>query len=234
MTELGDIITLDFTVSVDDVLTDPTTIGLMVRDPTGAITTPTPSHDSTGTYHADITPLLGGDYQYKWTTTGVGQAAQVGYFAVEDPWTFNPGPFATSDDIAARWRPLSTAEAAIADTLAGDASTLIRARFPGIDASAISGALDPNILTIITSNMVRRAMTAPALGVTAQSETIGPYSTSQTFANPLGNVFLTAAEITMILGYVPAAQNIVYANDTTASLTWQVVLNSYDGGVNVP
>jgi hypothetical protein len=34
---------------------------------------------------------------------------------------------------------------------------------------------------------------------------MGPYSQSQTFANPLGNVFLTAADMTLILGYQPSA-----------------------------
>ena len=37
---------------------------------------------------------------------------------------------------------------------------------------------------------------APPDGITQQSETVGPYSQSQSYANPMGNVFLTAAERT--------------------------------------
>jgi hypothetical protein len=39
--------------------------------------------------------------------------------------------------------------------------------------------------------MVKRAMIAPSDGITQQSEAMGPYSQSQSYANPLGNVFLT-------------------------------------------
>lgn len=125
-------------------------------------------------------------------------------------------PLATADDVAARWRPLSTQEQAIASVLAGDASVLLRQRFPGIDAQAASGAVDPDILTIVVSNMVRRAMLAPSDGITQQSETAGPFSHSQSYANPLGNVFLTQAEITLILGYRPAGQSVTFANDSCA------------------
>ncbi|HEY5201196.1 MAG TPA: hypothetical protein VIJ31_09825, partial [Acidothermaceae bacterium] len=124
-------------------------------------------------------------------------------------------PFADADDVAARWRPLSAAEQTVAGILASDASALIRARFPGIDSQVLGGALDPGILTMVVAGMVRRAMTAPSTGVTSQSETAGPFSHSQTFANPLGNVFLTAADLTLIIGYQPAGQTNTYGNTTT-------------------
>lgn len=123
--------------------------------------------------------------------------------------------FATPDDVAARWRPLTSAEQTVAQTLLNDASMLIRARFPGIDAQAASGQVDPDALAAVTAGMVKRAMVAPADGITQQSESTGPFSHSQTYANPLGNVFLTAADITLILGYQPAGQSVGYANDTT-------------------
>jgi hypothetical protein len=44
---------------------------------------------------------------------------------------------------------------------------------------------------------------------------MGPYSQSQTFANPMRNVFLTTADLVLILGYQPAGQSRGYANDTT-------------------
>lgn len=124
-------------------------------------------------------------------------------------------PFATSDDVAARWRPLSAAEQVVADTLCSDASNLIRARFPGIDDQVTSGAIDAEVLTQVVAGMVKRAMVAPSDGITSQSEGVGPYSRSQTYANPLGNVFLTQADLTLILGYRPAAQTVRYANTTS-------------------
>jgi hypothetical protein len=128
-------------------------------------------------------------------------------------------PFANSQDVADRWRPLTSAEATVADTLVSDASALIRARFPGIDAQVASGGVDAQVLTAITANMVKRALIAPADGITQQSEGMGPYSQSQTFANPLGNVFLTAAEMTLILGYQPSGQSVQFANDTDSCAT---------------
>lgn len=128
-------------------------------------------------------------------------------------------PFASADDVADRWRPLTDAEYAIAQTLAGDASTLIRARFPGIDSQVSSGALDGDVLTMVVAGMVKRALIAPDDGVSQESETAGPFSRSQTYANPMRNVFLTAADMTLILGYRPSAMSGRFANDTTRSET---------------
>jgi hypothetical protein len=77
--------------------------------------------------------------------------------------------------------------------------------------------VDPNILIAVAVGMVKRAMVAPSDGITQQSDTVGPYSHSQSYANPLGNVFLTQADITLILGYQPAGQSVQFANDTTCT-----------------
>lgn len=123
-------------------------------------------------------------------------------------------PFATADDVAARWRPLTAAETAVATVLCGDASNLLRARFPGIDGQVTSGAMDLDVLAAVVAGMVKRAMIAPSEGVSSESETTGPFSHSQTYANPLGNVFLTAADLVLILGYQPSGQTGQYANTT--------------------
>jgi hypothetical protein len=118
-------------------------------------------------------------------------------------------------DVADRWRPLTSAEQTVAETLLFDASMLIRARFPGIDDQIAAGGVDPDVVAMVVAGMVKRAMIAPADGLSQQSESVGPYSHSQSYANPLGNVFLTAADVTLILGYQPAAQSSQFANDTT-------------------
>lgn len=124
-------------------------------------------------------------------------------------------PFASPADVAARWRPLTDAEATVAAALVGDASAFIRARFPGIDSQVTSGAVDPLILELVVANMVKRALLAPDTGVSQESQTAGPYGHSQTFANPLQNLFLTAAETTLIIGYQPRASSHKYGNTTT-------------------
>lgn len=124
-------------------------------------------------------------------------------------------PFADAGDVEARWRPLTSAETTVAETLVVDASALIRARFPGIDSQVTSGAVDPAVLTMVVAGMVKRALVAPEDGVTQQSETTGPFSQSQTFANPMRNVFLTAADLTLIIGYQPSASSHKFGNDTS-------------------
>ena len=132
-------------------------------------------------------------------------------------------PFATASDVAAPRRPHTTAEETVATTLVDDASALIRARFPGIDTQIANGGIDPKILTIVTSGMVKRALVAPLDGVSQDAETAGPYSHSQSFANPMRNVFLTAADLTLILGYQPAGMSVTFANDTAPGIAPQVV-----------
>src|SRR5690349_649850 len=122
--------------------------------------------------------------------------------------------FATADDLAARWRPLTAQETTTAQALLFDASLLIRARFPGIDAQVTSGGVDPDVLVMVVTGMVKRAMIAPADGISQESQGMGPYTHSQSYANPLGNVFLTQADMTLILGYQPAGQTMQFANDT--------------------
>ncbi|MCW2898487.1 MAG: hypothetical protein JWO67_752 [Streptosporangiaceae bacterium] len=126
-----------------------------------------------------------------------------------------PGAYASVQDVANRWRPLTSAEAAVASYLVDDASTLIRARFPGIDAQVSGGSVDPEILRIVVSGMVKRALIAPEDGVTQESEGTGPFTHAQTFANPMRNVFISAADLVLILGYQPAGQSNGFANDTT-------------------
>jgi hypothetical protein len=117
---------------------------------------------------------------------------------------------ATLDDVSNRWRPLSDAETLKVETLLGDASALLRAEFPGIDTTIDSGGLDATIVASVVAQMVKRAMLAPSDGIQQESETAGPYSHSQQYANPMGNVFLTAAERTLILGRQPEAMSVQF------------------------
>lgn len=125
--------------------------------------------------------------------------------------------FATASEVADRWRPLTAAEQTVAEALCADATALIRARFPGIDGQVEAGTVDAAVVRLVAANMVKRAMIAPPDGLASQSSSMGPYSVSQSYANPLGNVFFTEAEKTMILGYQPRAVSMQYANTTSTA-----------------
>ena len=208
---------------IDDTVDPPVptdaVLKLTVRKPDGTLQDYTsPAHTGVGLYHQVIPttdmPQLG-QYRWLWIATGAGQGATnpSGRFEIFDP--FGLDAFATHEDVADRWRPLTAAEAVLADTLCWDASALLRARFPGIDASIAAGTPSADVVMMVCAGMVRRALIAPSDGVSQQSETAGPFSQSQSYSNPMRNVFLTAADETLILGYRPKAMSVGYSNTTT-------------------
>ena len=99
-------------------------------------------------------------------------------------------PFATVDDLAARWRVLSDAETAQATVLLDDASDLIRTTcraYAGVSLSTLKR---------ITCAIVKRAMNAgeDVAGVSQHTETAGSYSESYSYSNPAGDLYLTKTE----------------------------------------
>ena len=110
-----------------------------------------------------------------------------------------PDVYASSDDVAIRWRPLTSQEELLASTLVVDASLKVRRRYPATDARIASGDLDEREVVAVVAGMVKRAMmTGGAEGVTQRAEGIGPFSGSETYANPLGNLFFTAEDRTVL------------------------------------
>lgn len=105
-------------------------------------------------------------------------------------------PFATPDDLEARWRPLSPAEKERATVLLGDASALIRDLAKGIDQRIADEQIDPATPKSIACAVVKRAMHSPAGydGVTQAQSTAGPFQQGVTFANPSGDLYLTKLE----------------------------------------
>lgn len=123
-------------------------------------------------------------------------------------------PFAFADDLAARWRPLTEAETATAAALLDDASLRLRSEYPGIDDSITMGVLDAGIPKAVAVAMVKRVMLSGGSGVTQQSQGMGPFSQSQSYANPTGDLYITAAEDRFIRGYRPGGMSTTYNNDT--------------------
>lgn len=106
--------------------------------------------------------------------------------------------FATVADYVARCGPAED-EGRVA-ALLEDASAYLRGayrRHTGRDYTADSNAtFDENVKPVCVA-MVARAVNAPGAmaGVTQQSQTAGPYSSSLTFANPTGDLYLGRSDL---------------------------------------
>lgn len=76
MHEVGDVVTLSWRV-LDPArrLTD-ATVTLTVVDPSGAVTTPTPTNVGVGTYTGSFVPTLAGRHVARWRATGAASSAQ--------------------------------------------------------------------------------------------------------------------------------------------------------------
>ena len=112
--------------------------------------------------------------------------------------------YASSDDLADRWRPLTDAEASRADVLLGSASRLIARAFvaAGVDLTAhlAEGRLQVEDLTDVACFMVKRAMVAD-VGVSQEQQSVGSVSVGRTYANPSGDLYLSKLErVTLGLG----------------------------------
>lgn len=107
-------------------------------------------------------------------------------------------PYATADDVAARWRPLSDAEAELADTLALDASYRVKRKFPTLEARILVGDVAFAEVTAVVAGMVKRAMLSADGAVQSQQEVAGPFSRQVTYANPMGNLYFTAEDLAVL------------------------------------
>lgn len=102
--------------------------------------------------------------------------------------------YAEPADLAARWRPLTPVETATAEVLLGDASAIIRAECPDVEGrlAATPPGLDEAVVKFVACSMVKRAMLAAGTeGVSSQMNVAGPFTQQRSFANPMGNLYLT-------------------------------------------
>jgi hypothetical protein len=100
-------------------------------------------------------------------------------------------PWALSADLEARWRPLTEEERRRATVLLLDAQSLVMDECPRWESSTVATRVR------VVCAVVKRAMSGPVeglVGVSATTETTGPFSQQVTFANPAGDLYLTKAE----------------------------------------
>ena len=105
--------------------------------------------------------------------------------------------YATVEQLAARWRPLTDDETDTAEILLEDAWVQVRSEVPTLAARIEAGDQDLLSAAIrVECAMVKRAMSVAddAFGVTSTQETQGPFSRTFQFNNPMGDLYLTKAE----------------------------------------
>jgi len=103
--------------------------------------------------------------------------------------------FATVDDIASTWRPLTEQEREAAGGLLPLGSAVIRHRFPSIDSRIDAGHLDPNLVKLVLVQMVIRVLRNPE-GLRVMS--LGAYSeTRESSPDHLG-LHLTDDEVAVL------------------------------------
>lgn len=86
--DLGDSVSLKFTVKLKDPVTGVetltnATVALVVTKPDGTTTNPSITNNSTGIYTAAVAPDQAGEWLFKWTATGAATTAEDGAFIVE-------------------------------------------------------------------------------------------------------------------------------------------------------
>lgn len=105
--------------------------------------------------------------------------------------------FATVEDLEARWHDLDSDEEAKASTLLDDAGAMLAA-LVAVDPTDEQQA---TLLKIVSCSMVIRSMQASesdAYGVSQLDYGMGPFSQAAHFANPNGDMYLTAQEKRML------------------------------------
>ncbi len=106
---------------------------------------------------------------------------------------------ATPADLAARWRPLNTAEAAIAQTLLDDAYAILLARLPTLEArmSAVPPTVSAELVVGVICSMVLRVLRNPD---GKRQESIDDYSWTRDNAVSAGLLYASEDELRLMAG----------------------------------
>lgn len=102
--------------------------------------------------------------------------------------------YAEVADLEARWRSLSPEESGRATVLLADAAVRIDVACPPGDEPLTEAQEEARM--IVSCEMVKRAMSASEgmFGVTSYSDNTGPFQEQRTFANPMGDLYLTKGD----------------------------------------
>lgn len=107
-----------------------------------------------------------------------------------------PTTLAVPDDVAVKWRPLSTAEEQQVTVLLEEASAKLRRAIPNLDTRIGTGEVDAVLARAVVTNAVLRVLKNPS-GVTQQSA--GPETASWSGVRATGEVTITASDVADVL-----------------------------------
>lgn len=123
--------------------------------------------------------------------------------------------YAEATDLELRMmRPVPENELAAVEALLDDASAMLTSL-----AGPPEGEERAELYKATVCNMVKRVMAssdAGLFGVTQSTMTAGPYSQSQTYSNPAGDMYLTSAEKRMLgitKGYIGSLRPMIGRRD---------------------
>lgn len=107
-------------------------------------------------------------------------------------------PYSTVTDLRAHWPDLPEESEPEATQKITEASIEIRGLYPDLDSRIAAGDLDPEVPKLVVNRMVKRAMntaTSSGLdGISAVTNSTGPFSQAMTFSNPDGSIYPSAAD----------------------------------------
>ena len=136
--------------------------------------------------------------------------------------------FASLADLEARWHVVDASETVKAQTALDDASTLV---LDELDRAGVSVAsIRPTTLTAIVCAMVIRKLTTDDdhLGVTSSAQTAGSFSETINYSNPMGDLYLTAAEKKRL----GLRRQRAFGFDTAQQATPTIIFPHYPEGLN--
>lgn len=106
-------------------------------------------------------------------------------------------PLATIADVELCWRPLVDAEQGQARHALVLASALARRDAPGLDGRIAAGELDADLVAHVVAGVVARVMRNPD-GARQRSETVGPFTTSSSYADTVSQLALQPGELRLL------------------------------------
>lgn len=118
----------------------------------------------------------------------------------------------TATDIAAGWRPLSTAEQAVATAQIAEAVVALEGF--AAQRGVVLGGLNQALVDLVVKRMVRRFMKNPD-GVRTHTESIDDYSTTDIRDNSLsaGEMFPNDADLSLLFGRGRGAFEVVLGHE---------------------
>lgn len=172
----GDTKTLSITYKVDDVLTDPDTTKISVKDPLGStiVTLASATKDSTGVYHYDYTfasDAITGDYTFIWSITVSGVVStysQLIELELEPVSTHYADATTVIDDLRTHDKAILTDNYAIVDSSILKAETILNGKLGIIEsvAQADVPAAQWNVL-VQAANLITESLIMDYLRSTA-------------------------------------------------------------------